>query len=158
MTRAPILPSCNLEQVPVACPGAAGKPQPVATEPEEPPLDRESLDEISAADPEGVRELIELYLQQAEDTMARLQAAIAAGAAQDVDRLAHKLAGSSAVCGVTVMLAPLRALEQRGREDHLSDANELLAQVKQRFEVSRRCLAEYLQESVGGSDILACLK
>ena len=146
-------PKLQLEQVPVACPGAAGILQPVAAEPEEPPLDRESLDEISAADPEGVRELIELYLQQAEDTMTRLQAAIDAGVAQDVDRLAHKLTGSSAVCGVTVMLAPLRALEQRGREDRLSDANELLAQVRQRFAVGRRCLAEYLQESATTCDV-----
>ena len=91
--------------------------------------------------------MIELYLQQAEDTIKGLQTAIDAGVAQDVDRLAHKLAGSSAVCGVTAMMAPLRALEQRGREDRLSDANELLAQVKQRFEVSRRCLAQYLRVS-----------
>ena len=102
-------PKLNLEQPSVACPAAAGEPQPVATEPEEPPLDTESLDGISEGDPEGARELIELYLQQAEDTIKGLQTAIDAGVAQDVDRLAHKLAGSSAVCGVTAMMAPLRA-------------------------------------------------
>jgi HPt (histidine-containing phosphotransfer) domain-containing protein len=87
-----------------------------------------------------------MYLTQADELLKELQAAIEVGAAEDVKRLAHKLAGSSVVCGVTAMVEPLRALEQRGREGQLSDADQLLAQTVQRLEVCRRLLAEYLAE------------
>ena len=64
--------------------------------------------------------------------------------------MAHKLAGSSAVCGVSVMVTPLRALERRGREGQLAGADQLLAEVTQRLELSRRLLAEYLDEKGTG--------
>jgi HPt (histidine-containing phosphotransfer) domain-containing protein len=83
---------------------------------------------------------------KADELLKDLQAAIEVGAAEDVKRLAHRLAGSSVVCGVTAMVQPLRALEQRGREGQLSDADQLLAQTVQRLEVCRRLLAEYLAE------------
>ena len=110
------------------------------------PLDRELLNEDAELGVEGLRELIDMYLTQADEILANLQVAIRTGAASDVEHLAHKLAGSSAVCGVNVMVPPLRALEQRGREGRLSDADQLLAQMTERLELSRRLLAEYLAE------------
>ena len=113
---------------------------------EEALLDMELLDESAAIGVDGLRGLIDMYLTQADEVLKELQAAIEVGAAEDVKRLAHRLAGSSAVCGVTAMIQPLRALEQRGREGQLSDADQLLAQTVQRLEVCRRLLAEYLAE------------
>lgn len=123
-----------------------------ATPSEESPLDRETLDSIAEGDPDGARELVELFLEQAEKTMRDLHGAIEAGAAGDVNHLAHKLAGSSAACGATGMMPPLHALEQRGREGVLSDAGNLLAQIEQRLESTRRLLAEYLDELIGSND------
>ena len=114
--------------------------------PNESPLDMEILDENAEIGMEGLRELIDMYLTQADEIRANLQVAIRTGTASDVEHLAHKLAGSSAVCGVNVMAPPLRALEQRGREGQLSDAGQLLAQMTERLELSRRLLAEYLAE------------
>jgi HPt (histidine-containing phosphotransfer) domain-containing protein len=108
------------------------------------PLDLEILDENAEIGMEGLRELIDMYLKQADVTLASLHVAIQTGAAGDVEHLAHRLAGSSAVCGVNVMVQPLRAMEQRGREGRLSDADQLLAQMTERLELSRRLLAEYL--------------
>ena len=113
---------------------------------EESPLDVELLDENAAIGVDGLRELIDLYLTKADAILTDMQAAIDVGAAEDVKRLAHKLAGSSAVCGVTAMVQPLLALEQRGRQRQLSDADQLLAQMTERLELSRRLLAEYLAE------------
>jgi len=115
---------------------------------EEALLDVELLDENAAIGVDGLRELIDLYLAKADELLHDLQAAIEAGAAEDVKRLAHRLAGSSVVCGVTAMVQPLRALEQRGREGQLFDADQLLAQAVQRLEVCRRLLAEYLAEKI----------
>jgi HPt (histidine-containing phosphotransfer) domain-containing protein len=110
------------------------------------PLDLEILDENAEIGVEGLRELIDMYLAQADEVMRDLQAAIQTGAASDVENLAHKLAGSSAVCGVNVMVPPLRALERRGREGRLSDADQLVAQIAEGLELSRRLLTEYLAE------------
>ena len=60
-----------------------------------------------------------MYLTKADELLKDLQAAIEVGAAEEVKRLAHRLAGSSVVCGVTAMVQPLRALEQRGREGQI---------------------------------------
>jgi HPt (histidine-containing phosphotransfer) domain-containing protein len=116
---------------------------------EESLLDMELLDECAAIGVDGLRELIDLYLAQADKLLKDLRAAIAAGTAEEAKRLAHRLAGSSVVCGVTAMVQPLRALEERGREGQLSDASVLLGETVQRLEVCRRLLAEYLAEKGG---------
>jgi HPt (histidine-containing phosphotransfer) domain-containing protein len=109
-------------------------------------LDMELLDELAAIKGEGLRGLIDMYLTKADELHDDLQAAIQADSAEEVRRLAHRFAGSSAVCGVTTMVQPLRALERRGREGRLSDADQLFAQMTERLELSRRLLAEYLAE------------
>jgi HPt (histidine-containing phosphotransfer) domain-containing protein len=111
---------------------------------EELPLDIELLDENAEIGMDGLRELLDMYLVQADELMNDLQTAIASGSAKDVDHLAHKLAGSSAVCGVKVMETPLRDLEKKGRSGNLEGADELLNQIADRLELSRRLLAEYL--------------
>jgi HPt (histidine-containing phosphotransfer) domain-containing protein len=113
---------------------------------EESPLDLELLDENADLGLDSLNELIDLYLAQADETMAGLRTAVAAGDAVDVGRLAHKLAGSSAVCGVKAMTSSLRALEQRSREGRLSEFDQLLAHTSQQLESCRRLLAEYLAE------------
>ena len=118
----------------------------LAMDAEEALLDVELLDENAAIGVDGLRELIDLYLAKADELLNDMQAAIEVGAAEDVKRLAHRLVGSSVVCGVTAMVEPLRALEQRGRDGQLSDASLLLAQTVQQLEVCRRLLAEYLAE------------
>jgi HPt (histidine-containing phosphotransfer) domain-containing protein len=108
-------------------------------------LDMELLGENAANGLEDLRELIDMYLAQADETMTSLRTAVQAGAAADINQLAHRLAGSSAVCGVTGMVGPLRTLEQRAREGRLSDPDSLLATLAERLESCRRLLAEYLR-------------
>ena len=115
-------------------------------ESEEVLLDVELLDEIAAIGVDKLHEIIDMYLTQADELLKDLQAAIEVGAAQDIRRLSHRLAGSSVVCGVTAMVQPFQALEQRGREGQLSDIAPLLAQAVRRLEVCRRLLAEYFAE------------
>jgi HPt (histidine-containing phosphotransfer) domain-containing protein len=109
-------------------------------------LDRELLDENAECGLDDLHELIELYMEQAIDIIGELRIAVHTGAAKDVDHLAHKLAGSSAVCGLTAMVEPLRALEKLGHEGQLAGSAQLLDQATERLELSRRLLAEYLAE------------
>ncbi len=113
------------------------------------PLDVELLDEQAELGIEDLRDLIDLYLTQADEIMGELHTAIRSDAAKDVDQLAHKLAGSSAVCGANAMVAPLRSLEQRGREGKLAGADALYDRIAEQLEWCRRLLAEYLEEKSG---------
>ena len=116
---------------------------------EESPLDIELLDESYELDGDGLRELIDMYFVQAEETIAGLRKAIRAGDSDNVHQLAHKLAGSSAVCGLTAMVGPLRTLQQRGRERRLADAEPFVATITERLESCRRLLNEYLASKIG---------
>jgi HPt (histidine-containing phosphotransfer) domain-containing protein len=111
---------------------------------DESPLDIALLDENVEIGLDGLRELIDMYLIQADEIMEALRMAIAGGSAKDVDHLAHKLAGSSAVCGVKALVTPLRDLEKRGRIGDLDGADDLFSQIADRLALCRRLLAEYL--------------
>jgi len=111
---------------------------------DESPLDIALLDENVEIGIDGLRELLDMYLVQADEIMEGLRMAIDGGSAKDVDYLAHKLAGSSAVCGVKCMVSPLRDLEKRGRAGDLEGADELFNQITEQLDLSRRLLAEYL--------------
>jgi HPt (histidine-containing phosphotransfer) domain-containing protein len=107
-------------------------------------LDREVLDETAELGMDALQELLDMYLTQADEIIGALEAAIRAEESGNVVDLAHKLIGSSVVCGVTAMVPPLRALEQQGRMDQLADANQVLNQVSERLRLSRHLLAEYV--------------
>jgi HPt (histidine-containing phosphotransfer) domain-containing protein len=111
---------------------------------EESLLDMEILDENADIGLDGLRELLDLYLAQADEIMAQLRTAIEAGAVSQVRDLAHKLAGSSAVCGVNAMVQPLRALEHQACDGQVADGSQVYAQIVENLDLSRRLLAEYL--------------
>jgi HPt (histidine-containing phosphotransfer) domain-containing protein len=110
-----------------------------------PALNIELLDETCDLDPEGLGDLITMYLNQADELIEQLQSAVQLSNAEEIERIAHKLAGASAVCGVSSLVAPLRVLEQRGRDNRLTEAVELLDSVVGQLEVCRKLLFEYLK-------------
>jgi HPt (histidine-containing phosphotransfer) domain-containing protein len=118
--------------------------------PVESPIDKELLDESAELGLDDLRELIDMYLDQADEIMGGLRTAVQAGAAAEVNDLAHKLAGSSAVVGAAAVVQPLRTLEHLARDGQLSGSDKLLAEANERLELCRRLLAEYLTDK-GGS-------
>jgi CheY-like chemotaxis protein/HPt (histidine-containing phosphotransfer) domain-containing protein len=128
---------------------AANPPSYEPMEQTEYPVNVQYLSELADGIPGHIRELIELYLHQSNEMMKDLDTAIQTGAAKEVERTAHKLFGASANCGVTGILAPLRALEVMGRSNELSSAVETYASAKEQFERSSRFLAHYLQSGHG---------
>ena len=110
---------------------------------EVPPVDMARLNDFTEGNPENLRELVTLYLKQTSEQVAQLNAAVSAGNAADVRRIAHSCAGASATCGMARILPLLRELERQGYEEKLTNAAELTVQVGREFELIRKTLAPY---------------
>ncbi|MBN2577960.1 MAG: CHASE domain-containing protein [Pirellulales bacterium] len=131
-------------------------PSPAVREPDRLPpgeelLDRELLEEDADLSTDDLRELVEMYLSQAQDIKKDLKASIEAGSASGVKQSAHKLAGASMVCGAGAMVSLLRTLEQQGNEGRLAEADRLLAEFDRRLELTERALKEYLAEKTSAA-------
>ena len=99
----------------------------------------------SGEDPSFLQDLSNLYFEQAKEIMAALGAAVEKRSAEDVDYLAHKLAGASLSCGMSAMVTPLRELEARGRKGDLAGADDIMAQAAVQLEIVRAAMGEYLR-------------
>ena len=97
------------------------------------PVDLARLENLTGGDEAQVLELLELYLEQTPGTLERLKAALAAGNARDLERLAHNSVGASASCGIVGMVPLMRTLERCGQEGRFDGAAEALAQVGEEF-------------------------
>ena len=84
-----------------------------------------------------MRNLIALYLRDTEQQLVKLQTAIQNNSVIEVMQLAHTCAGSSASCGVTALVPPLKQLEQLGRAGQLKDAPRLLMEAVTTFHRAR---------------------
>lgn len=77
-----------------------------------PAVDFDRLREITANDEDLHREISTQYLEQAEEILKQMRELIRSADHVHVRGLAHKLVGSSTTCGMTAIIAPLRAMEQ----------------------------------------------
>ena len=111
----------------------------------EPPVDFEQLRAAAGEDPGFLQDLAKLYFDQAAEIMPALRAALEERSADDVEYLAHKLAGASLSCGMSAMVAPLRELEARGRKRDLTGADDFMAQAAANLEIVRAIVQEYLR-------------
>jgi CheY-like chemotaxis protein/HPt (histidine-containing phosphotransfer) domain-containing protein len=134
--------------VPQSPPGADAQVQssPPAAPPEDNPVDMGRLLDFTDGDQDNLRELVTLYLDQTSQQVEQLEAAIRAGAVQEVRRLAHSCAGASATCGMRRLVPILRELERQGFEGKLTNASQLSYEVGQEFALIRRFLEAYLAE------------
>jgi CheY-like chemotaxis protein len=119
---------------------------------EEPPVDMDRLNDFTNGNLDDLRDLITLYLKQTTGQVEQLAAAIKAGSAQDVRRVAHSCAGASATCGMSRIVTFLRQLEQQGDEGNLANAPELSHQVEEEFKRIRAFLESHLAKQ---SDLAA---
>ena len=123
-----------------------------AEKPAECPVDIQRLRGVSDRSFEQLRELIELYLVQANDLIQNLRAAIQVGEAESVERLAHELVGASVNCGMTAMVPSLRDLERMGRTRNLSGAENLCTVVSNQLNQIKQFLTGYLESIKAGWD------
>jgi HPt (histidine-containing phosphotransfer) domain-containing protein len=107
-------------------------------------VDFDQLQSACDGDAAMMRELMDLYFQQADDIIARLDKAINGNSVSDVNHLAHKLAGSSLACGMSAVVPSLRQLEGGAKAGHLNGAPELFTDVTSKMAVIRVRVQEYL--------------
>jgi two-component system, sensor histidine kinase and response regulator len=106
------------------------------------PVDLDRLHLALGDDPEEVLEILNLYREDMAENLIKLDKAIAAGDAREVNTIAHNCAGTSANCGMVAVAEQLRELERMGRENELIRAAPLKAQVCLEFERIKLFLEE----------------
>ncbi len=109
-----------------------------------PPVDLAQLRDAADGDPAEMRDLAAIFLEQADEVLPELEAALAAGTAQKVNSLAHMLAGASASCGMIALVPPLRELERMGECGKLADAEQYRQRVLTALSDTRQFVSEHL--------------
>ena len=109
------------------------------------------LNDFTNGNVDELRDLITLYLTQTTGQVQELAAAVKAGSAPDVRRVAHSCAGASATCGMNRIVQFLRQLELEADEGNLAQAPELTHQVEEEFKRIRA----YLEAQLGRPSDLA---
>jgi len=105
--------------------------------------------EFAEGDMDNLRELVSLYLQQTTQQLNQLRAAVSAGNAAEVRRVAHSCAGASATCGMRRITPLLRRMEARAEAGDLSELPQLLAQAEHEFQQIQSQVQPWLEP--GGS-------
>jgi CheY-like chemotaxis protein len=107
-------------------------------------VEMERLLDFADGNPENLRELVTLYLNQTTTQMGQLEAAVQARSSEDVRRIAHSCAGASATCGMRRLVPLLRELERQGLEEKLTNAVEVCHQAGREFARIRDFLEAYM--------------
>jgi CheY-like chemotaxis protein/HPt (histidine-containing phosphotransfer) domain-containing protein len=94
------------------------------------PVDIKRLLEAASDDEELARELIEMYLKQMSEIIEKIDAAFLSQRADEINRLAHTAAGSSATIGAAALAAQLKELEQLSVSDEAENAVQLMTRIK----------------------------
>jgi signal transduction histidine kinase/HPt (histidine-containing phosphotransfer) domain-containing protein len=108
-------------------------------------VDMERFTEMAGTETSGVRDLVDLYLNQTTGQIAALREAVCTGASKEVERIAHKAAGASATCGIIGMVPLLREIEGLGRAGEGSGAAALVTQVDEELERVRQFLSRHVE-------------
>jgi PAS domain S-box-containing protein len=135
--------------------GACSRAGQMAAAPRErcvPPIDWATLDQLQSSlggDPLVVLELVDLFLSDTPEQLAALRAAVEAGAAPDVQRLAHTVKASAAIVGATSLVAACQKLEELARSRSLEGAAALRARIEASFGEVTGALGE-VRVALGG--------
>jgi two-component system sensor histidine kinase/response regulator len=120
--------------VAAAIPPGAPAVQPVRPDAAAPVINPKAIAVLRDLDDDGdgalVTELVDAFVEAADDQLLRVAAAIESGDAQALARLAHSLKSGSANLGAEALSACYSGLEKCGREQRISDAVPLLARTR----------------------------
>ncbi len=117
------------------------------------PIDAAYLERVTGGDRQFQRELLQVFVQDCQEQLPRLRQALAAGNAEDLRKIAHRLKGASANVGANAFCQVARELEHLGvglaQPGSQSGDGLERAQASQKLEELERILADicqYLQD------------
>jgi CheY-like chemotaxis protein/HPt (histidine-containing phosphotransfer) domain-containing protein len=110
----------------------------------ESPVDMKQLRDAADGDLAEMQALAAIFLEQADELLPQLAAAVAEKSAPAVNAVAHKLSGASSSCGMIALVPALRELEQLGRNGDLQDAAECQERVVAALARTREFIAAHL--------------
>ena len=110
---------------------------------EKPAVDLVRMLQITGSDPAMFREIAGEYLEQADETLALMRLAWERSDIHEIQRLAHKLGGSSACCGMVAIVPPLAKIERMPPDGAPVFAESLLRQASDQLRNIRRFLSDY---------------
>jgi len=107
------------------------------------PIDVTRFHQILGNTKDEYSEILDEYFNQMNDSLQRLDAAVSTHDHREVEMISHRCVGTSATCGMTAVVTPLRELESAGRSGCLDDARPLFEKVKAGFENIYAFLNDY---------------
>jgi len=109
-------------------------------------IDFDQLQSACDGDTTLMRELMDMYFNQADQIMTGLKEAVRGADVPGVDHFSHKLAGSSLACGLSLIVPPLRSMEMGAKAGHLDGAETSLAEAAESLETLRQAVKDYLKQ------------
>ncbi|MFS8776724.1 response regulator [Synechococcus sp. W65.1] len=113
------------------------------------PIDSAYLERATGGDSQFQRELLQVFVQDCQNLLPRLRQAVAAGNAEDLRKIAHRLKGASANVGAHAFSQAARELEHLGvqlaQQGSLDSAAPEWARASQGLEELERILADLCQ-------------
>jgi HPt (histidine-containing phosphotransfer) domain-containing protein len=109
----------------------------------EPPVDLARMTDLTGGETEGLRELVDLYLEQTADQLRQIEAAIRDNKPDDVRREAHSCGGASATLGMMRLGRILKELESQGKAKSLTTATALCAEAHEELSRVREFLTKH---------------
>jgi two-component system, sensor histidine kinase and response regulator len=103
-------------------------------------FDPESLWNRVDGDLDLLRELVELFAEEAPRMLAEIEMAIEVGSASDLEKASHKIKGSVLQFSARAAAAIALELEENGRIGSLAGAERLLKTLRQEIDVLQQTL------------------
>ncbi len=107
----------------------------------EPSVDLVRMMDLTGGESEGLRELVDLYLEQTGEQINQIETAIRDNKPDDVRREAHSCGGASATLGMMRLGRILKELENQGKAKALTTAATLCTEAREELFRVREFLA-----------------
>jgi HPt (histidine-containing phosphotransfer) domain-containing protein len=107
----------------------------------EPPVEMDRLNDLTDNNVDSLRELVEMYFKQTNEQFRQIEAALRAGNAAEVRRVAHSCAGASATLGMMRLGKLMRDMEKEGAAGALTNAAKICEDAAREYSSVKKFLA-----------------
>ena len=113
------------------------------------PIDLERLRQFSDGSPEGLRQLVQMLLDQVDVTSADLRSAVVQARPDALSAIAHRGAGMAGACGARDLAGVLGRLEQLGDTAGLDGLDAVMKEAEAEFARLQEFLSTFVQPEKG---------